>query len=328
MSFIEKNAIRNYNPGDTICKEGDEGSSMFIIQTGKVEVSKIVDKKPVQLAELDKGAIFGEMSLIDGLQRSATVMAKEKTSCLEINKILFNERMEDVPPWMRAFYEILVDRLRKADATQNTLSKADQGQQIVYLLYYLLSHREPDKMDRYSITWKETAETIAFLTNIPEEFVNNVMNKLSITKLVKSEVNFELGRQFVTENLGYFESFAQYCREQYFEKIGKEVSTEFAEQSRKEMKLLKFIGTLMSEQATASDLDPNYFEERIQQDLDVKYSEYEPEVKALLRKGILSIKRNPNSDKYYHVDREILDIKLGRSKRLDTFKKIATSLAK
>lgn len=326
MSFVEKNALRNYQPNDVICREGDEGNSMFIIQDGEVEVTKVVDNRPVRLATLKGGAIFGEMSLIDGRRRSATVSAISTTQCIEINKLLFEERLEAVPTWMRAFYEILVDRLRQADSTQNTLSKADQGKQIVYLLYYLVSHREPDKFNRYQIAWKETAETISFLTNIPQAFVEKVMNKLTLSRIAKSGINYEAGRQFSVEDIVTFQSFAQYCREQYFSRIGKSISPEFEEQSRQELKLLKFIADLLGEQGAANDLPLTYFEEHLQRDLGHSSADFKSDIKRLLRTGILTIKLDPQMDKYYDVNRELLEIRLGRGKRLDEFKKITEAL--
>lgn len=327
MSFVEKNALKAYQPNDVIFREGDEGNSMFIIQDGEMEVTKVIDNRPVQLAILKDGAIFGEMSLVDGRLRSATITAKKTSHCIEINKRLFEERLEDVPPWMRAFYGILVDRLRQADSTQNTLSRGDQGKQIVYLLYYLLSHRDPDKYNRYQITWKETAETIAFLTNISQAFVDKVMNKLTLTRIAKSGINYEEGRQFITEDIVTFQSFAQFCREQYFSRIGKAVSPEFEEQSRREIVLLKFIADRLAEQGSANDLNLSYFEECLQRDLKEKSVDFEVEIRRLQRTGILTIKLDQKMDKFYEVNRELLEIRLGRGRRLDDFKKIAESLS-
>ncbi|MCF7800538.1 MAG: cyclic nucleotide-binding domain-containing protein [Candidatus Marinimicrobia bacterium] len=326
MSFVEKNALRTYQPDDVICGEGDDGKSMFILQSGEVEVTKVVDNRPVKLATLTAGAIFGEMSMVDGRQRSATITARTTTQCIEINKILFEQRMEEVPSWMQAFYEILVDRLRQADSTQNTLSKADQGKQVVYLLYYLVSHRDPDKFNQFQITWKETAETIAFLTNVSQTFVEKVMNKLTLSRIAKSGINYEAGRQFIVNDIVTFQSLAQYCREQYFSRIGKSISPEFEEQSRQELKLLKFIASLLSEQGSANDLALTYFNDRLQRDLKHSPADFESEIQRLLRTGILTIKLDQQMDKYYDVNRELLEIRLGRGKRLDEFKKITESL--
>lgn len=75
---------REFSPDDDIVREGDLGSQMYIIQRGRVAIFKLVGEQQVKLAELGKGDFFGEMSLLEGLQRSATVRAVEPTSVLVV----------------------------------------------------------------------------------------------------------------------------------------------------------------------------------------------------------------------------------------------------
>lgn len=66
---------RTYEDGDVIVFEGDLDKEMFIIQEGSVRITKKVSGEEVQLATLDRGDFFGEMSLLEALPRSATVHA-------------------------------------------------------------------------------------------------------------------------------------------------------------------------------------------------------------------------------------------------------------
>jgi CRP/FNR family transcriptional regulator len=66
---------REYSDGEAIVFEGDVDSEMFIIQHGRVRVSKDVDGREIELAELSRGDFFGEMALLESLPRSATVRA-------------------------------------------------------------------------------------------------------------------------------------------------------------------------------------------------------------------------------------------------------------
>lgn len=72
--------IHDFEDGEIIVREGDESREMFIIRTGSVEVLKHVAGHEVTLTTLDRGSFFGEMSLLEGLPRSATVRAKGKAS--------------------------------------------------------------------------------------------------------------------------------------------------------------------------------------------------------------------------------------------------------
>jgi small-conductance mechanosensitive channel len=76
---------RTYAPGETIIRRGDEGCSLFVLVDGSVEVFR--DKDEVHaVATLGPRDIFGEMSLLTGEPRSATVKAKSSTELLEIEK--------------------------------------------------------------------------------------------------------------------------------------------------------------------------------------------------------------------------------------------------
>ena len=101
----------------------------------------------------------------------------------------------------------------------------------------------------------------------------------------------------------------------------------FEEQSRRELKLLKFIADLQAEQGVATDLTLPYFEDRLSRDLGRSPADFEAEIKRLLRTGILTLKLDQQMDKYYDVNREMMELRLGRGQRLDEFKKIAESLS-
>lgn len=76
---------RTYGAGKTICMEGDPGDSMFIVMRGSARVS--IGGQPV--AMLAPGQVFGEMSLLSGQARSATVVAEDAAELLEIDRVAF-----------------------------------------------------------------------------------------------------------------------------------------------------------------------------------------------------------------------------------------------
>ena len=154
MAYLEKQAVRKYKAGEIIFREDNPGSSMFIIKSGIVEISKIINSQKVVLAKLKKGSIFGEMALVDNKPRSATVSAITNVSCLEMSRMLFDKRLEEIPRWMRSFYQILVERLREADKKQVSLEAGEVVKQIVLFLSFLLLRGKPDRFDRISIPWK------------------------------------------------------------------------------------------------------------------------------------------------------------------------------
>lgn len=77
---------RTYNDGEIICNEGDEGKSMFVIQSGTVQVIKKRPGGELKLRAMTKGEIFGEIALFDHMPRSATVKAVGEAVVLSIDK--------------------------------------------------------------------------------------------------------------------------------------------------------------------------------------------------------------------------------------------------
>ncbi len=84
ISLIEE---KSFDTGQVVFEEGDEGSALFVLLKGEVEVSK----KEVAIATLGEGDHFGELSLIDRSARSATVTALEPCLCLVMSRQCFYE---------------------------------------------------------------------------------------------------------------------------------------------------------------------------------------------------------------------------------------------
>jgi CRP/FNR family cyclic AMP-dependent transcriptional regulator len=75
-----------YNEGDVIFRQGDEGSSLFIIEDGAVEISYGEGRAKVVLATLFSGQYFGELSLFDGAPRSATATAVKRSQLIRLDR--------------------------------------------------------------------------------------------------------------------------------------------------------------------------------------------------------------------------------------------------
>ena len=77
----------SYANGEAIVHQDDDGQSMFIVAAG--EVSVVVEPRRDEVARISRGGYFGEMSLLTGEPRSATVLAVGDTSVIELNADLF-----------------------------------------------------------------------------------------------------------------------------------------------------------------------------------------------------------------------------------------------
>ena len=77
---------RLYSHGEIIFREGDKGDVMYVVQSGKVRISKNSSSGDITMTTLQGGDIFGEMALFDKLPRSASAVAEGDTRILSIDK--------------------------------------------------------------------------------------------------------------------------------------------------------------------------------------------------------------------------------------------------
>jgi len=92
--------------GETIYVEGDLGSEMYVVQSGAVRIYRSIGGVKQELAIMEKGDFFGEISVLEGLPRTASAEAIDASEIIEINSTTFDKMI-------RANIEIAVRMLRK-----------------------------------------------------------------------------------------------------------------------------------------------------------------------------------------------------------------------
>ena len=98
--------------GKVLTRQGALGEEFLLIVDGSARVER--DGTPI--ARLDAGDFFGEMSLIDGKPRSATVIAETPITLLVVDSRSFRSLLDGVPALRKKISVTLCERLRKADA--------------------------------------------------------------------------------------------------------------------------------------------------------------------------------------------------------------------
>ena len=94
--------------GEILFSEGEKGDCMFVLLEGAVEVK--VGGKTVE--QSSRGALLGEMALIDGTPRVATVVATEPSRLARVDERRFHFIIQQNPFFARHVMKVLVDRLR------------------------------------------------------------------------------------------------------------------------------------------------------------------------------------------------------------------------
>jgi CRP/FNR family cyclic AMP-dependent transcriptional regulator len=111
---------RRFEAGATVVAEGEAGRSMFIVLSGDLMVSKLLDSgRSIHMAGLEPGDFFGEMTLIEMQNRSATVVAESPTVLYELTaRNLYTYYKADIHAYVMVMQNInreLCRRLRRAD---------------------------------------------------------------------------------------------------------------------------------------------------------------------------------------------------------------------
>jgi small-conductance mechanosensitive channel len=113
-----------FAPGETLIREGDEGSSMFVVHNGKVQVQVADNGHSRTVAVLSEGAFFGEMALFTGEPRTANVIAVEETEVLEIGHAAMKHLFETNPDLAESISWTIAERRAALAAGSAQLSQA------------------------------------------------------------------------------------------------------------------------------------------------------------------------------------------------------------
>jgi len=106
---LECGYVTTFSAGDVILRQGDPGDSMYLILDGKVRVQTDTPSGPVQLAELGKSACVGEVSLLTGEPRTATVTAETDIDAVAFARHRIERVLADYPK-VAELLQTLVER--------------------------------------------------------------------------------------------------------------------------------------------------------------------------------------------------------------------------
>ncbi len=108
---------RVFAPGEPIVRRGQEGNSMFVITRGRVDVQVLQGKDVKTINSLTESDYFGEMSLLTGEPRTATVVAAIETEVVQISKTALKPIFEANPDLVQSVCELIEERRVALDAS-------------------------------------------------------------------------------------------------------------------------------------------------------------------------------------------------------------------
>ena len=143
-------------------RQGDTGDAMYLIESGRVRISiHDHDKQELTLAELAQGDFFGEMSLIDGRQRSADARVIEDAQLAVLSRDAFLRFVRSNPDIALKMLSALTDRLRRTDELLRSRVSRNANEEEKARL--TLSDHAADMIAEFGGSWKFIGVSIALI---------------------------------------------------------------------------------------------------------------------------------------------------------------------
>lgn len=172
--------------GVFVVRAGESTDSLYILLTGRAKVTNTdEDGREIILAWLGPGEFFGEMGLIDGSPRSASVIASEPCELLCLSKEAFQRCMQDNFQVAQKLMQILVRRLREADRKIESLALLDVYGRVARLLLDMSEEEEGRRVVRKKMSKQDMARMIG----ASREMVSKVMRDLELSGYIAVEAD-------------------------------------------------------------------------------------------------------------------------------------------
>jgi CRP-like cAMP-binding protein len=125
QTLSDRGRARTFHAGETLMRQGDISDAMHVILSGRVRVERAHsgEDAPILLAELGPNDVVGEIGVLDGGPRTATVTALEETRTLELHRTLLAVVLIQYPEIATDLLRKLSTRLRNTDEILDTLAR-------------------------------------------------------------------------------------------------------------------------------------------------------------------------------------------------------------
>lgn len=181
---------RKFRKNVLIIFEDDVGNSLFIIKTGRVKISHLSkDGAEAILAILGEGDFFGELSVIDGLGRSASVTSIDEVELIMLKRPDFIYIIQRIPKIALTLLKELAARIRKSDTHIRSLSLFDARGRVATTLIRLAEDIGTMSDGRMTIQEMPLQRDIAAIAGTSRETISRTIKRFEEEGLCVVEQN-------------------------------------------------------------------------------------------------------------------------------------------
>jgi CRP-like cAMP-binding protein len=181
--------VKTYKKGMTLFHENDHRRELYLIQSGSVKVYRKINNREIELAVLKKGAVLGEMALIDGKPRSASAVAREDCSVILIDADTFHEKISGVPQWFMSVIRTTSEKIRKANSRLDSACNQNRGLHIALALKYFFAQSSSGKDGQKSLDLNTALRQLTQLLCTTHQRIMTILEILQKSGLVEIQGN-------------------------------------------------------------------------------------------------------------------------------------------
>jgi CRP-like cAMP-binding protein len=181
--------IQQFNDGEIIFCQNEPSNEVYILKSGRIRISKIVDSKEIQLFIMMPGDIFGEMSLIENKTRSATAIALEDSELMVIKKENFETMSQKEPQLMARIISILSERIWNANKLILNSYLPDLDSKILDMLLILYERSKVIVSGLQVFDFKVQFNDVISMVGVEERIDKLEENFLKTFKFIKIDKN-------------------------------------------------------------------------------------------------------------------------------------------
>ncbi len=190
IKLSQLGTLKSFNKDSIILSEQDAGSALFVMVSGKVKVARVSNddkNKEVILTLLNPSDFFGEMALLDGLSRSATVTSIEESQVFIIQRNDFLDLIKTHPEVAIALLQELTQRLRAAGMKIKALSLKDAEGKVATVLLQLADDMGRIKQGVVEIEKLPYQHELANMAGTSRETISRTLHSFAKKGLVELE---------------------------------------------------------------------------------------------------------------------------------------------
>jgi CRP-like cAMP-binding protein len=179
---------KSYGENRVLFHAKEQGSSLFILKSGRVKVT-LTDRhgKEVILRVLLPGEFFGEMALLDGDPRSATVTAIERSQVFILERASFLQLIQQDPQWSLKMLATLSRRLRKANEKIGAAMFSDAYGKVSRVLLDLIPEGGMTSPNGIWVDLKLTRQELAAMAGVTRETFIRILKELEKAGSIRVE---------------------------------------------------------------------------------------------------------------------------------------------